>query len=137
MKISEYKTLNKAEKRHKYGAQKIIVDGIQFDSKAEAARYVELSFMERAGEIFELTTQCPFLYTDNGRKIFKWVADFRYFDGRKYVMEDVKGAETAVFRLKRKLIESRFGFQIQVVKMDSGRVNNALRLAGQRVESLA
>ena len=37
----------------KYNNTKIRVDGRLFDSKAEAARWQELSLLERAGEIAE------------------------------------------------------------------------------------
>ena len=37
--------------RSKYGAVKTVVDGIAFDSKAEARRYRELWALWRAGEI--------------------------------------------------------------------------------------
>ena len=36
-------------RRRKYGNTKITVDGIQFDSKREAARYQELKLLERYG----------------------------------------------------------------------------------------
>ena len=40
--------------KSKYRAVKTEVDGITFDSKREAARYMELMLMQRAGEIKRL-----------------------------------------------------------------------------------
>lgn len=41
----------------------------------------------------------------------RYIADFKYFDAEKgvYVVEDVKGAETEVFRIKRKLFLRKYG----------------------------
>lgn len=47
-------------RRRKYGNTKIMVDGIQFDSKREAARYRELKLLERAGVISFLQRQTKF-----------------------------------------------------------------------------
>ena len=45
---------------HKYRNEKVIVDGISFDSKKEAARYRELKMLERSGAISGLKMQVPF-----------------------------------------------------------------------------
>jgi len=37
--------------KNKYGNRKVTVDGITFDSRKEAARWQELRFLEKAGEI--------------------------------------------------------------------------------------
>ena len=49
----------------KYGNQKVIIDGIKFDSKAEAERYKELKILERAGKIRGLRLQPKYLLQDN------------------------------------------------------------------------
>ena len=41
----------------KYGAIKTVLDGIKFDSKAEARRWAELRLLERAGQIHDLQRQ--------------------------------------------------------------------------------
>lgn len=111
--------------RHKYNAKRTVVDGITFDSKAEARRYGELKIMERAGEIADLVLQPAFElqegYCVNGRKVrpITYRADFEYTDTRtgSTVVEDVKGAETPEFKLKRKLFEYRFdGVDFRVVR---------------------
>ena len=47
--------------RSKYGAKKVTVDGITFDSKKEANRWCELRLMERAGVITGLERQVKFV----------------------------------------------------------------------------
>lgn len=96
----------------KYKNIKVKVNGIQFDSKKEASRYVELKLLQKAGVIKDLTLQPKFLLQEgfrdsigeNHRQI-KYIADFKYFDIEKNctVIEDVKGMKTDVYKLKKKL----------------------------------
>jgi hypothetical protein len=44
------------------------------------------------------------------------VADFTYIQDEKYIVEDYKGVETAVFRLKKKLMLAVHGIDIKIVK---------------------
>lgn len=102
--------------RNKYRAIKTEVDGITFDSKREAARYMELVLLERAGEISRLELQPKYDCVVNGKKICTYKADFRYFDANGSVVEDVKGMKTPVYRLKKKLVEALYpGVTIQEV----------------------
>ena len=95
----------------KYSNKKTISDGIKFDSRAEARRYKELVLAQKAGIIRDLELQPEFLLQDkfkyNGKteRAVKYIADFKYFDVSKgvYVVEDVKGVQTEVFKIKRKL----------------------------------
>ena len=50
--------------RGKYNARKKEVDGVTFDSSREAARYVQLRAMERAGQITHLKLQPSFVLQD-------------------------------------------------------------------------
>lgn len=103
-------------KQHKYRAQKTEVDGITFDSKAEAERYVTLKAMERAGDISDLALQPAFVLIDGFTDSFgtrhraiTYKADFKYLDrDGNVVVEDVKGIQTPVFRLKHKLLMFRY-----------------------------
>lgn len=99
-------------KRSKYGAKKTIVDGITFDSMAEAARYGALKIIEAAGLISDLRLQVRYDITVNGRKVCRYVADFVYIENGKEVVEDVKGMKTPVYNLKKKLMEAVFGVVI-------------------------
>lgn len=102
--------------KNKYRAIKTEVDGITFDSKREAARYMELVLLERAGEISRLELQPKYDCVVNGKKICTYKADFRYFDANGSVVEDVKGMKTPVYRLKKKLVEALYpGVTIQEV----------------------
>ena len=94
-----------------------MVDDITFASKAEAARYIELKALEAAGEINGLEIQPKFRCEIAGKQVCDYFADFAYFNSKRRVIEDVKGIETAVFRLKKKLVEALYpGVTIEVVK---------------------
>lgn len=102
-------------RRGKYNAKPEVAGGLRFDSQAEARRYAELQLLERAGAIAGLTVHPAFelqpVFRDNTGKrhaaIF-YIADFGYTEDGKQVVEDVKGQETAIFRLKRKLFLHRY-----------------------------
>lgn len=104
----------RGRRRGKYGAIKTTVDGITFDSKKEAARYVQLRNMQQRGEIADLEMQVRYRLEVNGLKIADYVADFVYFDAAKArpIVEDVKGVRTAVYKLKCKLMEAIHGIEI-------------------------
>lgn len=86
------------------------MDGIVFDSIAEMSRYQELELLRAAGHIKDLELQPVFTFQINGRKIAKYIADFRYFDTVRQVdvIEDVKGHKDSVFRLKHKMFKAFF-----------------------------
>ena len=100
----------------KYRNIKTEVDGIVFDSKAEARRYMELRLLEKANEISDLRLQYPFECTINEKKICTYRADFDYYEGDQWVIEDVKGFATPVFRLKKKLVEALHGIEIREIR---------------------
>lgn len=95
-------------RRSKFGAQKTTVDGIEFDSKAEARRYGELRLLERAGKIKNLERQVRYDLEVNGERIGFYKADFRYWDcaRNEQIVEDVKGVRTPVFVIKAKLMKA-------------------------------
>jgi hypothetical protein len=96
----------------KYKNVKTAVDGVTFDSGAEARRYGELKLLERAGAIENLTLQPKFDCVVDGTKVCTYRADFSYFTrtpsglGEKRVVEDVKGYKTPVYKLKKRLVEA-------------------------------
>jgi hypothetical protein len=100
--------------RSKYNAKRTDVDGIIFDSMAEARRYSNLKLLVRAGQITGLELQPQFPIVVNGKKICVYKADFRYFDTilQETIIEDVKGMQTAVYRIKKKLTEALYGIKI-------------------------
>lgn len=99
---------------NKYGAIPTVIDGIRFDSKAEARRYQELKLMERAGEIRGLICHQSFTLIVNEQKIGKYTADFSYFPAKEYglIVEDVKGVRTRDYVLRRKLMMAIYGINI-------------------------
>ena len=105
----------------KYGNRKTIVYGIAFDSRREARRYVELSLLQRAGEIRDLKLQekfelIPAVKDERGKVVERaayYIADFVYIDKNgQQVVEDAKGARTREYILKRKLMRWRHGISI-------------------------
>lgn len=109
--------------RGKYGNQPTSVQGIEFDSKAEARRYIALQAMEKAGEISDLQRQVVFelapSVTVAGRKRppLRYLADFTYRakDGTLTV-EDVKGAVTDAYRIKRHLMAAVHGIEVKEIR---------------------
>jgi len=70
---------------------------------------------EQAGEINQLELQPKFpLLVKTGKAVGFYKADFRYFDlsKKEYVIEDSKGVRTAVYRLKKKIVEEVYGIKI-------------------------
>lgn len=112
------------QNNHKYGARKTTVDGITFDSKAEADYYSQLKLLQRTGEIEDIELQPKFeiipgyIHPETGKKIRAtyYKADFKvtYSDGRQEII-DVKGVRTEVYKLKKKLFEQKYEIPIKEV----------------------
>lgn len=123
----------------KYHAEKVTVNGITFDSKKEARRWLELTALEQAGKIHDLRRQVKYLLIPEQRErcteIYKsgpkkgqfkpgrvlerecsYYADFDYYaeDGT-HVVEDVKGMRTKEYRLKRKMLLYKYQIRISEV----------------------
>lgn len=125
-----------AQASNKYHNRKIELNGIRFDSRKEAKRYVQLMHAMRVGAIRDLRLQVDFTiqeaYTDcQGKRIraIRYRADFtyqltgnfpagisaedrdlwhRYFTaGTETVVEDVKGVKTQAYKLKEKLMAKK------------------------------
>jgi hypothetical protein len=101
----------------KYRNRKTVVNGITFDSAAEAARYVCLQRMSADGEISDLQCQVPLVLAPSvflrGAKrktpALRYFADFRYTDKHgQQVLEDVKGGPlTTAYKIKRHLLAAQ------------------------------
>lgn len=108
----------------KYGNEKVLDKGITFDSKAEHKRWQYLALMERAKEIKDLRLQVSFelipaQVSPSGKKERPtvYIADFVYrYKDNSTVVEDVKGAVTPEFRLKRKLMLYVHGIEVKEVR---------------------
>ena len=105
--------------RSKYHAKRTSVDGIVFDSKREAYRYLVLKSMEEDGTIEDLRRQVRYelvpAFDVDGKhyRSVYYVADFVYREDGREVVEDVKGMRTDVYRLKSKLFARRYGMSIK------------------------
>jgi pullulanase/glycogen debranching enzyme len=108
----------------KYHNKPTEVDGFRFDSKMEAARYLELKLMVAAGDIQDLQLhptyqlQSPFLYKGKQVRAIIYEADFAYAEkteeGHKLVVEDVKGSLTKEFRIKEKMFKKLYGAELEL-----------------------
>lgn len=124
------------EKESKYGNQKVVVGGIEFDSKREARRWFELDAMAKAGVIYDLQRQVGFelipaqyeyfeRFGKKGQRLkagkrcierkCSYVADFTYWKDGKRVVEDAKGCKTKEYRLKKKMLLYFHGIKIREV----------------------
>lgn len=116
---AEAVSLGLSKRGNKFGAQKAVIDGITFDSKAEARYYATLKQREDAGEIANVELQRPFvLVAGDGQLVGVYKADFAFDDlveGRWRVI-DVKGHDTALSRFKRKFVKALHGIDVEVVK---------------------
>lgn len=90
----------KLPRPHKYGARKVEIDGLKFDSTAEGEYYQELKLLQRAGEIKLIETQ-PKVYLTAARILYK--PDFLIEHEGDHVWIDVKGFQTRDFNLKLRL----------------------------------
>ena len=119
---------------NKYGNGACYVDGIRFNSKREAARYQELCFLEKAGQIKDLQRQVKYILiptqrepdtvgvrggVKKGKVIEKecaYYADFVYTtDDGLLVVEDTKGMRTTEYIIKRKLMLYVHGIRIHEI----------------------
>lgn len=128
-------------KRNKYGNTPIVIHGIRFDSKKEAARFQELFPLFAEGQIFDLRLQPTFTLLEgfkcpDGTVVRNLVyrADFTYIRPAeageipnaparngipmRWVVEDVKGGratQTPEFRMKAKLFAEKYGFPVTII----------------------
>lgn len=114
---------NKIQKP-KYNNKKTTVDGIEFDSKKEADYYCMLKILKQAGEIKDFGLQQKYElqpgFEKNGEKYraITYIADFVIvnLDGTTEEV-DVKGIETQVFKIKKKMFEYEYpNLSLKVVK---------------------
>ena len=106
---------------NKFGAKKTEFMGMKFDSKWEAERYGQLYLMQERGEIEDLQRQVRYNIVINDQKICAYIADYTYLepneDGEKVlIVEDAKGVETDIFRLKKKMMLAVLGIDIRISK---------------------
>ena len=106
----------------KYGNKPCQVGAEKYRSQRERDRHQALLLLQRAGMIAGLTREVPFLLAQSvriegekrARPAVKYVADFIYStaDGRQ-VVEDAKGVQTPVYRLKKHLMATVHGISVR------------------------
>ena len=118
MNVDEYKKLNRNVS--KYRNQKTVWTGqfrgrdqlITFDSKKEQYRFNELLIMQKVGQISDLILQerFPIIDQSNDERGTVYVADFVYRNRKtdEWIVEDVKGKKTDVYKLKKKLFKLKY-----------------------------
>ena len=99
---------------------------ITFDSEKEARRFGELRMRRQFGDVRDLRLQVNFTLQEGfttaaGERVRPIVyrADFTYQErtpsGWRTVVEDVKGARTKEYAMKRKMMLEKFGVDIREV----------------------
>lgn len=103
----------------KYRNKPTVVDGIRFDSKKEAARWMQLQLLQSNGEVRNIQRQVAFKIEVGGKLICRYKADFVYEACRGLqapawvqVVEDVKGVKTPIYTLKKKLMRACHNIEI-------------------------
>lgn len=123
----------------KYHNRKVVVDGIEFDSKKESQRYLVLKQAQNNGVISELTLQPKFELIPAIKETYvkhlktkdkvcertvqlstTYIADFSYMKDGLRIVEDVKASPHSaaldkVFLIKEKLFRYLFGYSIKRV----------------------
>lgn len=104
--------LSTQNKKTKYRANKVEIDGIKYDSQKEGDYYNELKLRLKAGEIKGFCRQAEFILAPN----LRYKADFIVFnnDGTAEII-DVKGFKTQVYKDKKKMFEDKFNLKIKEV----------------------
>lgn len=128
MTAKQYRRLGKRRAKSKYGNKKVEIDGLTFDSKAEALYYSELKLRQKSGEISFFRTQPRYRLLDSFEKDGKkhrpidYIADFEihHKDGSIEVV-DVKGYKTEVFRIKEKLFNKKYPHKLTLITLKKGR----------------
>lgn len=114
----------------KYGAKKITIDDIIFDSKMEGEYYKYLKQCKVNSEIQDFTLQPEFILQpkfekDNKKYLpIKYKADFKVIgnDGITTII-DVKGFTTTDFKIKEKMFNYQYKEKLKLItysKIDGG-----------------
>lgn len=99
-------------KKSKYGAKKVEIDGIKFDSQKEADYYNELKLRLASKDIKGFCRQPEFVLAPS----LRYKADFIVFNNNGTTeIIDVKGFKTQVYKDKKKVFEDKFNLKIKEV----------------------
>lgn len=124
----QMKVLRKLTKRgNKMGAKRVIIDGYNFMSQREGARYQDLKLRFLAGDIAALELQPRFALHAHDTNGIKHETDCAIMDFRYRIVvapngcgveivEDVKGHDTRESQRKRKRAEIEYGIKVTIIK---------------------
>ena len=110
--------------KSKYNAKKVMIDDIIFDSINESKFYLYCLYLRAQKKLTDFSMQQEYellpAYTNHdGKKIRKisYLADFvlTYPDDSIHVI-DIKGMETPVFKIKKKLFEFKYPYILECVR---------------------
>lgn len=113
-------------RKSKYGNRKPIINGIKFDSKAEADYYFiaktyakDNGLEMRMQEQFELVPK--FRLDGKAYRAITYKPDFTFYDNDKLVkVVDVKGMQTQVFKIKAKMFCSKYQIPLILAEKTKG-----------------
>ncbi len=118
----DFKKLKTAKRKaHKYGAIRCQRGEIKFPSKLERAYYDHLLNLQKIGNIKFFLRQVPF-HLPGGVKyvcdfvLFREFKSFDHFSEMEIQFIDVKGKETAVYKMKKKIVEELYPIKIIEIK---------------------
>ena len=102
----------------KYKNQFTEVNGVRFHSIREASYYADYRLLLIAGEIHDLVLQPKYPIIINGKKICNVILDFQFREKTGHLrVIDVKGMDTPMSKLKRKLVEAVYPhITVEIVK---------------------
>lgn len=113
-------------RQNKYGNRKTCLNGRLFDSKAEAEYlyYAEAWAVENGCEVHlqeRLKLTRSLKLNDWTIRPSHYVADYAFYKNGELVrIVDVKGFETAEFKLKAKMVAEKYGIVVEIAKRQRG-----------------
>lgn len=118
--------MRKTKKRSKFNIgdkSERTLGGVTYMSKLEMNYRKHLNLLTKATElkdkVINIEEQVPFECIVNGKKVCKYLLDFKVTYGNGVVQfVDVKGMITQTYRIKKKLVEALFEIKITEVKKD-------------------
>ena len=98
----------KPQKKNKYNASKTEYNGHLYDSKREARHAQELDLLIKAGEVQKWERQFKIEIEVEGNHICSYFIDFKVWKPDRIEYHEVKGKETALWKMKWKLVHSLY-----------------------------
>lgn len=90
-------------------------EGRTFASEAEMYRYLYLKGRQDRGEIQDLSLQPNYFPEIDGMRMTRYIADFRYTENGREVIEDVKGVLKDDTKIKLRLMAAALGKPVRLI----------------------